>query len=342
MIYAFGNYHLNTQTAELHCGDTLCRLEPRVFSVLMYLVENRDHIVTREELIESLWPGQMISEAVVNNCIMTARKAIGDSGEGQQIIRTHYGQGYRFVAEVTEPLPDPVLREVAMSANTPLFMVPPASDMTAPSGSSTPLCSDSSHSQDVLAGDYGFVTVLCGALECMTLPPGDVGGEEIQRLRRLFFTLAQEEAEQHGGTFRYFGADGVFMVFGWPVAQEDHAQQAVLAGLQLQERLHESCLDLDTQSAVEVAVRLGLHTGPVDLRCLTHHLESSSLTRANITTLAIRLHGLAKAGQVLVSKTTFPFIQETVEIVEYGAVRMPGHAEPMMAYRICGLAVSGS
>ena len=91
MIYTFGTYRLDTQTCELCCGDALCKLEPRVFAVLMYLVENRDHVVSRDELVDNLWPGQVISEAVLNNCIMTARKVLRDSGEDQQTIRTHYG-----------------------------------------------------------------------------------------------------------------------------------------------------------------------------------------------------------------------------------------------------------
>jgi class 3 adenylate cyclase len=111
-----------------------------------------------------------------------------------------------------------------------------------------------------------------------------------------------------------------------------------LAGLKLQERLHESCLALDTPAAAAVTARIGLHAGPIELRCMTDYLESSSLTRADITTLAIRLHYLAKTGKLLTSKTTIPFVQEIVEMVEHGAVRMPGHAEPMMTYRICGLA----
>jgi class 3 adenylate cyclase len=70
---------------------------------------------------------------------------------------------------------------------------------------------------------------------------------------------------------------------------------------------------------------------------MSDYLASLSLTKADITTLAIRLHYLARAGKLLTSKTTIPFVQDFVEIVEHGAVRMPGHAEPIMTYRICGL-----
>jgi class 3 adenylate cyclase len=153
----------------------------------------------------------------------------------------------------------------------------------------------------------------------------------------MFFTWAQVETEARGGAFHYFGADGVLMVFGPLVAQKDHAQRAVLAGLKLQERLHERCLALNIQPTVEAAVRLGLHSGPIELCGMTDDLASSSLTRADVATLAIRLRYLAKAGQLLTSMATVPLIEEIVEMVEYGAVRMPGHTDSMMAYRICRL-----
>lgn len=338
MIYAFGNYQLDTQTCELRCGETFCKLEPRVFATLIYLIENRDHIVSRDELMENLWPGQMISEAVLNNSIMTARKAIGDSGEGQQTIRTHYGQGYRFVAEVTAQLPASALSEVALSANTPLFITPQSHHSATSSLPSVPLSESPWSAQNVLEGDYGFVTVLCGALEHLPPPSASLSVDIIPYLRQTFFAFAQEEAQQQGGTFRYFGTHGFLMVFGLPATPENHAQQAVLAGLQLQERLYQGCLALDTTLPVDVSVRMGLHTGPVKLRCMNDYLAASSLTKADITSFAIRLHYLARDGKLLTSKTAIPFIQDHVAMVEYGVVRMPGHAEPMMTYRICGLA----
>src|SRR5688500_4023809 len=98
MIYTCGRYELNTRNYELRYNGQLCKLEPRGFNVLRYLVEHHGDVVTREELLNHLWPGQFISESALTNCIMAARKAIGDNGDDQQVIQTVYGRGYRFVA----------------------------------------------------------------------------------------------------------------------------------------------------------------------------------------------------------------------------------------------------
>jgi DNA-binding winged helix-turn-helix (wHTH) protein len=88
MIYAFGEYALDTQRYELRCAGELLKIEPQVFNVLAYLMQHRDRTVTRQELLEQLWPEQFISDAVLSYRMMTARKAIGDSGRTQRIIAT--------------------------------------------------------------------------------------------------------------------------------------------------------------------------------------------------------------------------------------------------------------
>jgi DNA-binding winged helix-turn-helix (wHTH) protein len=71
-----------------------------VFDVLTYLIVHRDRVLTRQELLEHLWPQQFVGEATLNSCIMEARQAVGDTGQGQQLIQTRHGRGYRFVAAV--------------------------------------------------------------------------------------------------------------------------------------------------------------------------------------------------------------------------------------------------
>src|SRR5215475_4584970 len=100
MRYVFGDYELDTQLYELHHAGQPCRLEPQVFNVLRYLIEHRERVVTKDELLEQLWPKQFISEVTLNHRVMAARKAIGDSGQAQRCIKTLHGRGYRFIAEV--------------------------------------------------------------------------------------------------------------------------------------------------------------------------------------------------------------------------------------------------
>jgi class 3 adenylate cyclase len=190
--------------------------------------------------------------------------------------------------------------------------------------------------QDILAGEQVVVTVLCGTLDTAEVLTHGVGVDVMQRLRQTFFALAREEANRYDGTLKFFGTDGVLMLFGLPRAHGDHAQRAVRAALGLQHRLCERCTALDTSQPGDVTVRIGVHTGPMALNSLTDHAGFSSLAKAETTTLAIWLHYCATAGMVLISKATLPFVQDAVQCVEYGAVRIPGHADPVMAYRIGG------
>jgi DNA-binding winged helix-turn-helix (wHTH) protein len=101
MLYIFGDYELDTRLYELRHGGRPCKLEPQVFNVLAYLLQHHDRVVTKDELLEQLWPNQFISEVTVHHRVMAARKAIGDSGRAQHCIKTVHGRGYRFIATVT-------------------------------------------------------------------------------------------------------------------------------------------------------------------------------------------------------------------------------------------------
>jgi DNA-binding winged helix-turn-helix (wHTH) protein len=98
--YFFGDYALDSQRCELRRAGTLIKLCPKVFDVLTYLIVHRDRVLTRQELLEHLWPQQFVGEATLNSCIMEARQAVGDTGQGQRLIQTRDGRGYRFVAAV--------------------------------------------------------------------------------------------------------------------------------------------------------------------------------------------------------------------------------------------------
>src|SRR5262249_7198417 len=77
-------------------------IEPKAFDLLVYLLHQREQVVTKDELLDKLWPGTVVSEAALTRCIARAREAIGDDGEQQRIIKTQHGRGYRFVAAVRE------------------------------------------------------------------------------------------------------------------------------------------------------------------------------------------------------------------------------------------------
>src|SRR5688572_22577332 len=100
MIYHFGSYELDVQRGELHSAGQRGAIERKVFDVLVYLLEHRDRLVTKDELLEHCWAGTFVSEAALTGCLTKVRKAIQPEPGGAPIIETHYGRGYRFVAPV--------------------------------------------------------------------------------------------------------------------------------------------------------------------------------------------------------------------------------------------------
>ncbi len=100
MIYRFGALELDTDRYELRDGGVPTPVEPQVFDVLAYLVVNRDRLVTKEELLDNVWGDRFVSESALTSRIKSARRAVGDTGQSQHVIRTVHGRGYQFIAAV--------------------------------------------------------------------------------------------------------------------------------------------------------------------------------------------------------------------------------------------------
>jgi TolB-like protein/cytochrome c-type biogenesis protein CcmH/NrfG len=102
--FLFTDYVFDTDRRELRCGSKPVAVEPQVFDLLLYLVLNRDRVVSKDDLLESVWGGRIVSDSTLASRINAARKAIGDSGEKQKLIRTIARKGFRFVGAVsTQP-----------------------------------------------------------------------------------------------------------------------------------------------------------------------------------------------------------------------------------------------
>ncbi|ETW93215.1 MAG: hypothetical protein ETSY1_40210, partial [Candidatus Entotheonella factor] len=104
MIYIFEEYELDTSLYVLRHLGRERRLRAKVFSLLLYLLQHRDRVISKDELSTALWPEQFISDTTLETTLSAARRAVGDSGRAQRVIATIIGQGYRFVAEVSEQL----------------------------------------------------------------------------------------------------------------------------------------------------------------------------------------------------------------------------------------------
>lgn len=179
MIYRFDPFELDTAKVELRAGGALRAVEPQVFAVLAFLVANRERLVSRDELIEKVWDGRVVSDAAVASRIKSARQALGDDGTRQRFIKTIHRQGFRFVAHVSA-------RRAQLAAASDLTDVAASSDAQAsrPSIAVLPFR---------LIGDAGAYAAIADAL------PHDLISE-LARLRWLFVTA-------RGSSFRLRGLD---------------------------------------------------------------------------------------------------------------------------------------
>ncbi len=100
MQFTFADHTLVTECRELRHGATVTAVEPQVFDLLVYLVQNRERVVSKDDLIASVWGGRIVSDSTIASRINAARKAVGDSGEDQRLIRTIARKGIRFVGAV--------------------------------------------------------------------------------------------------------------------------------------------------------------------------------------------------------------------------------------------------
>jgi TolB-like protein/Tfp pilus assembly protein PilF len=98
--FHFDDYALDIDRRELTRGLELISIGPQVFDLLVYLMQNRERVVSKDDLLEAVWGGRIVSESTLTSHINAVRKAIGDTGEAQNLIRTIARKGFRFVGEV--------------------------------------------------------------------------------------------------------------------------------------------------------------------------------------------------------------------------------------------------
>ena len=102
MRYMFEDNVLDLDRRELRRGSELIQIGPQVFDLLVYLVQNRERVVSKDNILEAIWKGRIISKSTLASHINAARRAIGDTGDDQKLIRTAPRKGFRFVGNVRE------------------------------------------------------------------------------------------------------------------------------------------------------------------------------------------------------------------------------------------------
>ncbi|ETW98402.1 MAG: hypothetical protein ETSY1_18925 [Candidatus Entotheonella factor] len=178
--------------------------------------------------------------------------------------------------------------------------------------------------------------MVCGTLDQASALTEQVGFDVVHRLRQMFFTLAEQEVQRYGGSLQFFGADSVLMLFGASAAA-DHTHRAVRAALDLQQRFQQYCSNAEMSLRDAATVRMGVHTGPVDVDSLAQDPLITAPATGETMHIAIWLQYRAAPGTLLTSEATMQLVHDVVQGDVHGNVRLPGQSAPITAYTIRGM-----
>jgi DNA-binding winged helix-turn-helix (wHTH) protein/tetratricopeptide (TPR) repeat protein len=346
MIYAFGDYTLDLQRYELRHAGILCQIEPQALDLLIYLLQHRDRVVTKQELLEHLWPERYVGPGILTQRLMMVRKTIGDSGRAQHCIKTLHGRGYRFVATVTvyattpgnegwPTLADTVIPSSPRDA--PLASEPASRPETSPLSAQVPAAS--SHPvPEASDGEHKQVTMLCCALAVPRHHVAHADPESLYRRMQACFAQAQQVMQRFEGTIIHYDSQSFLALFGAPVAQEDHARRAVLAAWELRRGLQAQPLLREALHSQALALRIGLHTGPVIIGRSAANPQWLYAAAADSITVVQRLQQVAGPDTILMSTATWQLVQEEVDGEARGTVKVEEFPGAIPVYTVRSIA----
>ena len=135
-MLAFGDHQLDIARRELRRGSDLITLEPKAFDLLAFLVQNRDRVVSKDDLLQAVWGGRIVSESALTTRINAVRRALGDDGASKRLVRTFTRKGIRFIGEVTEvsnptaSFPGDASSRISTTAEKPSIAVLPFANLS--------------------------------------------------------------------------------------------------------------------------------------------------------------------------------------------------------------------
>ena len=120
MRYVFDSFVIDAAARELAASGTPLRIEPKALDLLVHLIEWRDRVVSKDELVKAVWQGRFVSDAAISSAVSAARRALGDDGQQQRYVKTMHGRGFRFVGPLVEVGPEAPNASSAASEDRPL------------------------------------------------------------------------------------------------------------------------------------------------------------------------------------------------------------------------------
>jgi len=270
VIYTFAGHCLDPERRELRRSDEVIPVEPQVFDLLHYLVQHRDRVVSKEQLYAAIWTEKVVSESTLSSRIAAVRRAIGDTGDGQRLIRTFSRKGFRFVGEVRE---QEATRQETRDASVNVAGT----------------------------AERRQLTILnCRIADLLpsrpSLDPEDLSAD-VAALWRAVATII----EQSGGYVAHRTAESLLAYFGFPAVHEHDVERAVRAALSIVDVTPALPLTALREPA---RVAVGIATGLVIVEESTGDHNAVPQVIGETPFTAARIVAMCNPGAVMISRAT--------------------------------------
>src|SRR5262245_4772702 len=313
--WVFDRFRLDPDHACLWRDAQVLTLPPKAFDLLHYFVRHPDRVLSKDELLDAVWPETAVTDAVVRVTIGLLRKALGDTAQPPRFIATVTRRGYRFLALVTVVHPPE-----AMPAEAPQ---PPAEQPRT--------------ARAALEGERKQITVLFADIKDSMTLIRDLDPEAAQQLLDPALQAMMDAVHRYEGTVNQVLGDGIMALFGAPIAHEDHAARACYAALAMQAALGAYAEEVRRVHELTMQSRIGLNSGEVVVRTLRNDLHMEYSAVGQTTHLAARLEQLASPGAIVLTAATVRLVEGLVRVKAWGPMPIKGLAELVEVWELLGV-----
>ena len=336
MQWHFGPFRLDLTNACLWQADQPVPLRPKTLALLAYLVAHAGQLMTKETLLDAVWPKTAVSDGVLKTCVGELRKALGETAQRPRYITTVSRRGYRFLAPVTVSEPPETTRAAEPPVPAGERMQGTVPEQAALVRTPTALVEKIRTARTALEGERKQVTVLFADLNDALALIHDLDPEAAQQLLDPALQAMMDAVHRYEGMVNQVMGDGIVALFGAPIAHEDHAVRACYAALALQAALRDYAAAVHRTHGLVLQYRVGLNSGEVVVRSMSHDLHIEYAAVGRTTHLAARMQQEAPPDTIRLTAATVRLVEGLVRVKAMGPVSGRGLAAPMEVFELLG------